>query len=262
MSAASVRQGQTLTVSVSGSDAPAEVEFNGRKFRLFPESAGPEDMQCAAEGASAQAARMRTLIAVPADLRPGTYELTCGAMRTRVNVVSGQFPVQRLRLPPGRAELKPSPGEAESVQAAKETLSAERLWKDRFQAPVKSRISAGFGLRRIVNGKLLTDYFHSGLDYAAGIGTPVRAPAPGRVVLARPGFRLHGNTVAIDHGQGVVTFYIHLQKIGVKEGETVKAGQVVGAVGQSGRANGPHLHFSLYVNQTAANPLDWFARTF
>ncbi|HEY9869350.1 MAG TPA: M23 family metallopeptidase, partial [Candidatus Obscuribacterales bacterium] len=146
--------------------------------------------------------------------------------------------------------------------AAKATLSAERLWTGKFSAPVAARISARFGLRRMVNGKLLADYFHSGLDYAAPTGTPVKAPARGKVILAARGFRLHGNTVALDHGQGVVTFYLHLAKVLVKPGQVVKAGQVVGRVGQSGRASGPHLHFSLYVQEVAANPFYWYSRTF
>jgi murein DD-endopeptidase MepM/ murein hydrolase activator NlpD len=73
---------------------------------------------------------------------------------------------------------------------------------------------------------------------------------------------LHGNCVAVDHGQGVVSFYIHLRTIDVKRGETVAAGDKLGTVGQTGRANGPHLHFSIYVNKVATNPSDWFQRAF
>jgi murein DD-endopeptidase MepM/ murein hydrolase activator NlpD len=82
------------------------------------------------------------------------------------------------------------------------------------------------------------------------------------VVLTGRGFKLHGNCVAVDHGQGVVSFYIHLKSISVQKGPHVKAGETLGKVGQTGRANGPHLHFSIYVNQVATNPTDWFDHAF
>lgn len=116
--------------------------------------------------------------------------------------------------------------------------------------------------KRIVNGKLLKDYYHSGLDFAGSLGQPVYACADGKVILAHKNFRLHGNVVAIDHGQGVVSIYIHLQKIAVKEGDVVVAGEQIGNVGATGRANGPHLHLSLYVNKIATNPMPWFSKTF
>jgi lysostaphin len=123
-------------------------------------------------------------------------------------------------------------------------------------------MSAGFGLRRMVNGKLLKDYYHSGVDFAGGQGSPVNSVADGVVIMAKNGWRLHGNSICIDHGQGVVSIYIHLSKVLVKEGDTVKSGQLIGRIGQTGRANGPHLHFSLYVNKHSTNPLQWFKTAF
>ncbi len=150
----------------------------------------------------------------------------------------------------------------EAIEAAKETLTPVRFWNTKFIAPSDARMSSVFGIRRIVNGKLLSDYFHTGVDYAGSLGSPVKATAPGIVVLAHTGFRLHGNVVMIDHGQGVVSIYIHLQKVLVEQGQHVQVGQIIGKVGQTGRATGPHLHFGLYVNDVATNPVAWYCHSF
>jgi len=202
------------------------------------------------------------LIGIPADLKPGKYKLVYGADAVDIAVKDGKFPLQYLRLPPGKDNFLMSPGEKEAVEGAKATCSNQRLWRGVFLAPSKFRTSAAFGLKRVVNGKLLNDYFHSGLDFAAPMGSTISACAAGKVVLAKTGFRLHGNIVGIDHGQGVISFYLHMSKIAVKNGDEVKAGQKIGAVGQTGRATGPHLHFSIYVNQVATNPREWFNRSF
>jgi murein DD-endopeptidase MepM/ murein hydrolase activator NlpD len=170
--------------------------------------------------------------------------------------------LQHLRLPPAKDNFDMSPGEKEAVEGAKQTLSPLRLWHGPFEKPSKARISTGFGLKRVVNGHMLKDYYHSGLDFAAGAGTPITAAADGTVVLTGHNFKLHGNCVGLDHGQGVITFYIHMRTIGVKKGDHVKAGDKLGTVGSTGRANGPHLHFSVYVNQVASNPNDWFLHSF
>jgi murein DD-endopeptidase MepM/ murein hydrolase activator NlpD len=253
LSTLSPRQGQTVqvTATVSPGESLPPLKFNGRVFPLFP-----------LDSSADQTGKYQGLLPIAADLNPGTYSVSFGEQRESVKVLSGKFPVQRLSLPKSKDNFIASPGEKEAVQKAKSTVSEEQMWTGLFMPPTKARISALFGYRRIVNGRLLKDYFHSGMDFAAPVGTPVKAAAPGKVLIAATGWRLHGNTVAIDHGQGVVSFSIHLQKVLVKKGDLVKAGQVIGKVGQTGRASGPHLHFSLYVNETATNPADWFRTLF
>ncbi len=255
------KQGQTVEVSlprkeqidsaVSAADLPT-LQFNERSYQLFP----------AKESNGVQSCQWRVLLSIPADLPPGTYVFSTGDGKKQINVVDGNFPLQKIRLPKGKDTFEASPGEEEAVDRAKELLSPERLWRKHFDLPSAARISAGFGIKRVVNGKLLPDYTHSGVDFAAQLGSPVRTCAPGVVVLIGRNWKLHGNLIAIDHGQGVVSFYIHLSKILVKKGDEVKSGQMIGQVGHSGRANGPHLHFSLYVNQVATNPCDWFKQLF
>lgn len=234
---------------VASSAQGPSVTFNKKEYKTFSHRIG--DMTYS-----------RALIGVPADLPLGTYTIKSGESSEKLKVVAGGFGVQAIRLPPGKDNFVASPGEEAAVDGAKGTVSNKQYWDGKFIRPVQSRISSTFGLRRRVNGKLLTDYFHSGLDFAAATGTPVKAVQKGKVILARRGWKLHGNTVCIDHGQGVISFYIHLSKVLVKEGDIVDAGQKIGAVGSTGRANGPHLHFSIYVNKDATNPGDWFAKGF
>jgi murein DD-endopeptidase MepM/ murein hydrolase activator NlpD len=243
------RQGETIEVKVSGLEdgtAPG-IRFNGDDYKLFPTDGGDT---------------FRALIGVPADLDPGTYKLKVGSETRSLQVRKGLFPLQHLRLPPAKDNFDMSAGEKEAVEGAKAALSPEREWSEHFIRPSKYRTSTLFGVKRVVNGHLLKDYFHSGLDFAAPAGTPVVATAPGKVILTGRGFKLHGNCVAVDHGQGVVSFYIHLKTIDVQRGEKVAAGNKLGTIGQTGRANGPHLHFSIYVNKVATNPMDWFQRAF
>ena len=241
--------------TVSGEPSPA-VLFRKKKYKLFPVSGAPEQPVPGPNSGS------RALIGVPANLPPGTYSIKIGDLEKKLTVAAGGFGIQTLRLPPGKDNFVASPGEEAAVAAAKATVSSKQLWNGKFIRPVQSRVSSTFGLRRRVNGKLLSDYFHSGMDFAAATGTPVKAVQSGKVILVGRSWKLHGNTICIDHGQGVLSFYIHLSKIFVKDGDMVETGQKIGAVGSTGRANGPHLHFSIYVNNDATNPGDWFTKIF
>ncbi len=116
-------------------------------------------------------------------------------------------------------------------------------WRERFRIPVSGRITGVYGAQRIYG--TLARSPHWGLDIAAPTGTPVRAPASGVVRLADGPFLVEGNLVLLDHGAGLVSVYIHLDRIRVKPGEAVKAGDVLGTVGTTGRSTGPHLHWGL-----------------
>ena len=123
-----------------------------------------------------------------------------------------------------------------------ETISSERQWTSGFTEPVASTASDGFGTQRKFNGVLKST--HHGLDYHAHTGTKVSAIATGKILLARELF-YEGGCVIIDHGQGLLTLYMHLSEIKVKEGETVSRGQPIALSGASGRATGPHLHLGV-----------------
>lgn len=117
--------------------------------------------------------------------------------------------------------------------------------------PVEGRLSSRFGLRRFFNGQERNP--HSGLDFAVGAGTPVKAPADGVVTIVDDYF-FNGKTVFIDHGQGFITMYCHLSAFDVELGEEIKRGQIIGRVGATGRATGPHLHWNVSLNATRVDP--------
>jgi murein DD-endopeptidase MepM/ murein hydrolase activator NlpD len=130
-------------------------------------------------------------------------------------------------------------------------ITPEREWTGSFHSPVKAQISDVFGTSRTFNGRVQS--VHQGLDYAVPEGTAVAALNSGTVLLAQPLF-FEGNCVVLDHGQGLLTLYMHLSKIEVKEGEHVTSGQRIGLSGGSGRATGPHLHVAVRWQGVYLNP--------
>ncbi|MHC0065118.1 M23 family metallopeptidase [Nostoc sp. UIC 10890] len=182
-----------------------------------------------------------------------------------VNVLNRKFPVQRITLPPGKAGVKATEHELQRVAAFKALQTPEKYWNGIFLRPNAGRMSTTYGVRRYYNGTFANDYYHRGLDYAGAAGSSVIAPAAGRVALVgrvSQGFRVHGNVVGIDHGQGVTSIFMHLSRINVKEGDFVKAGQLIGAVGSTGASTGPHLHWGLYVNGQSVDPTPWRTKVF
>lgn len=171
-----------------------------------------------------------------------------------------EFPTQSIWLNDSGGGSEPTDYEWDKVSAFKKIVSPQKFWSGAFLRPNDGEITTGFGVRRYYNGEFANDYYHRGVDYAGGTGSPVIAPASGYIRLVgtvAQGFLLHGNTIGLDHGQGVESIFLHLSKIYVKEGDFVKAGQVIGAVGATGAVTGPHLHWGLYVNGEAIDPVAW-----
>jgi len=165
--------------------------------------------------------------------------------------------VQKLSLPSGMVDL--SRKRIEQVRLDNRVLggaltarSRVRYWTEGFLLPVQGRVTTRFGTGRVLNGKERSP--HSGVDIAGRKGTPVKASNSGKVLLAED-FYLTGNTVVVDHGWGVSTIYAHLDRINAREGEEVKRGQVLGTVGATGRATGPHLHFGAFIRGAKVDPL-------
>ncbi|UOW71748.1 Murein DD-endopeptidase MepM and murein hydrolase activator NlpD, containing LysM domain [Synechococcus elongatus PCC 7943] len=245
------RQGDTLQVSIqSSAETPPQVRFDPRTIPVFAIGAG----------------QYRALIPTTPVLKPGGYLLTVqGATQARripIEVARRSFPVQRIWLPPGKSDLG-TDFEFDRVDAFKALITPELFWTGPLRRPAPGRISTGYGVRRYYNGVFAEDYFHRGLDYADATGTPVRAPAAGRIALVgyeQQGFEVHGNTIGIDHGQGIASILIHLNRINVREGQFVQAGDVIGTVGNTGASTGPHLHWGFYVLGESVDPTPWLQR--
>lgn len=153
-----------------------------------------------------------------------------------------------------KRERKIKPSQLYLIRKVLKTFTPKRFSEGKATFPIRvyRRISSPFGIRRFINGRYRG--FHKGVDFAAPFGTAVFASLSGKVVLARY-MPLTGNTVVIDHGWGLLTLYAHLSRIEVREGQFVKRGQEIGKVGSTGRSTGPHLHFGVYLNDVAVDPL-------
>jgi murein DD-endopeptidase MepM/ murein hydrolase activator NlpD len=136
--------------------------------------------------------------------------------------------------------------------AARRATDAAAHWSSGFAWPLVGRITGVFGSQRVLNGEAKTP--HSGVDVAAPAGAPIKAPAPGIVRLAEPGLYFEGGLVLIDHGHWLESGFMHLSRIDVKVGDKVDQGQVIGAVGATGRATGPHMHWSLRWGAVPVDP--------
>jgi murein DD-endopeptidase MepM/ murein hydrolase activator NlpD len=142
--------------------------------------------------------------------------------------------------------------EQAEVVAARMRVDQRTDFKTNFIWPVDGRISGVYGSQRIYNGTPKS--WHSGLDVAAAQGTPIKAPAAGIISFAKPDLYLTGGTVLIDHGMGVSSNFLHLSRLDVKLGDKVKQGQVIGLVGATGRATGPHMHWGMNWKQLRIDP--------
>jgi hypothetical protein len=174
----------------------------------------------------------------------------------RVLVGPYDYPMQTLTLPKEKVDLSPQ----DLARVEKESRAIGRLWGRRgparftlpLHAPLDPLPEGGrFGSRRIINGQPKSP--HSGADFTAPAGEPVLAAADGIVALAGNHF-FGGNSVFLDHGDGLISMYMHLSRILVKEGEPVRRGQPIGAVGATGRATGPHLHFGVRWHRAKVDP--------
>lgn len=157
--------------------------------------------------------------------------------------------------PPSEAFRIRREAELAQINAARAIDSGSQGWRQRFVWPAKGRLSGLFGSQRIYNGT--PGSYHSGTDIATGAsGTPFVAPADGVVILAAASpFTLEGNLLMIDHGMGLNSAFLHCSQILVKQGEAVKQGQVIGRIGMTGRATGPHLHWSIKWRDARLDPI-------
>ena len=197
------------------------------------------------------------VVGIPLSAKPGEHTLVLGAQRKSFTVSDKAYETQRLTIT-NKRKVNPYAGDMPRIKQERAEMDsaflhfAEQPDVDvSFEIPVTAVVSSPFGLRRILNDQPRNP--HSGLDLAASEGTPIEAPATGKVV-ATGSYFFNGNTVLLDHGQGLISMYCHMSRIDVELGDVVETGQVLGAVGQTGRVTGAHLHWSVSLNNARVDP--------
>jgi len=251
-----VLQGQTLVVRVTLSQpATLSGDFEGRP--LFFTRNG--DGGWAVVGIHALQEVGIYSLALRARLADGTEATTA----LNVTVGAGPYGTENIQLAPGRENLlDPKVIEAEQARMVEvwSRVSPRPLWEGPFGLPITGgRITSPFGTRRSYNGGPVSS-FHGGTDFGAGTGTPIYAPAAGRVVLAEE-LAVRGKAVLIDHGLGVFSGYWHQSEIVVQVGQTVQRGDLIGYVGDTGLVTGAHLHWEMRVGGIAVDPMQWTQMT-
>ncbi len=202
------------------------------------------------------------VIGIPLTAKPGQHavQIQQGQLQTSqsFDIVDKHYETQHLTIK-NKRKVNPDPLDMERISREKSTiLKAKAWWNEqppatlRLSKPVDGPFSSPFGLRRFFNEQPRKP--HSGLDIAAPEGTPIFAPADGTVITTGD-FFFNGNTVFIDHGQGMVSMYCHMNTIDIMEGTQIRRGQQIGRVGSTGRVTGPHLHWGVFLNNVAIDPM-------
>lgn len=208
----------------------------------------------------------RGIVGIDLDTTPGAYDLVVASSDEPAGVLPHssvlrvsprRFPRRVLRVAPEYVQPPPElvariTREAAFLEAVFAASDAAPAWLDGLTRPVEARANSSFGTRSVFNGEPRNP--HAGTDFLSSAGTPIRAPAGGRVVAARDLF-FSGNTVVIDHGLGVISTLAHLSRLDVREGAPIERGQIVGLVGATGRVTGAHLHWALRVGGARVDPL-------
>ena len=207
------------------------------------------------------------LVGIPLSANTGPDKITVKTANNNqdlsFNITGKDYPAQYLTITKKRMVTGFTEADLKKIDADKKAMTkAKSSWRNQeidadFIAPVEGRLSSLFGLKRFFNN--IPKAPHNGLDIAAPTGTAILAPASA-TVIDTGNYYFNGNTVFLDHGQGLLSAYLHMNKIAVKPGQQLKQGDVLGTVGETGRVTGPHLHWIVYLNNTTVDPALFIAK--
>lgn len=249
---------------IESSPVPGGIALIALNDQLFPLSAATPtiDWNGRAVAAFIKDAQFTALVGIPLSTPPGKQSLSITGANGQTASVSFTvdekiYEEQRLIIK-NKRKVNPAPIDMDRISKENKrlkevkTYKAEKMIAGSFEWPLAGIMSSPFGLKRFYNDQPRRP--HGGIDIAAPEGTPILAPADG-VVVETGDYFFNGNCVFIEHGLGLQTFYAHMSRIDVKPGDRITQGQMIGAVGQTGRVTGPHLHWSVGLNATWINPL-------
>lgn len=246
-------QGQSALVSVKSTRQLTYITFQNKRIPLYLVTANLYE----------------TFIGTDYDTPTGTYTVRCGSQKKLLAIRPGKFQVDTIIVPlakqkEGATDLEELSNEAKIIGAAFRLHTQVKYWQGPFRKPLNKylRVSSPYGAQRKYiseKGVQLSAWAHRGVDYAAAQGHIVYAVNNGLIVVSEK-FQVHGNTVIIDHGRGVLSVYNHLDSRSVRKGERVRKGQILGYSGNTGLTSGPHLHYGLSVNNTRVDPQEWFTK--
>ncbi len=209
-----------------------------------------------------EAGNWKAVVGIPLSAKIGSHDLQVqsGELNTHISfdINDKEYEAQYLTIK-NKRQVNPNDEDMRRIIGEKERIAAAKShWRDtdqvsmQFIKPTTGPYSSPFGLKRFFNNQPRRP--HSGVDIAAPKGTPIKAPAAG-VIINTGNYFFNGNTVFIDHGQGLITMYCHMDSIDVTEGTSVNAGELIGKVGLTGRVTGAHLHWSVILNNTTVDPM-------
>jgi len=228
------------------------VAFEGKRYYFFPTKNDYEHM-------------FYVIVPVNYYAKPHNSKIVAVVMKDghkeyksfKVKVIDGKYKSEKLTVAPSKAKFNKKQQrriDKETKEALKiyKTITPTCYWSEPFAYPMKSKITSQYGNKRVFNGSLKG--YHSGTDFRARVGTPIYSTNRGRVVLVKNRY-FAGNSVIVDHGEGIYTCYYHMSRFKVKKGQMVEKGQLLGLAGATGRVTGPHLHFSTRVAGVQVDPL-------
>ena len=240
-----VAPGEIVLLTITGATTAPRARVFDRQLRAYPAEAGA----------------WTVIVGIDLDVKPGKYTVAIDAGSDKAShlleVAAKQFGTRTLKVddafvnPSAASQLRIA-DEAKLLAAIWEESASAPLWTGPFIRPVSEPANSAFGRRSIFNGQPRSA--HGGADFLSPAGTPVKSPNAGKVMLARELY-YSGNTVIVDHGVGVLSFFAHLSATTVSRGDRVETGQIVGRVGATGRVTGPHLHWMLRASGARVDPL-------